>query len=807
MIKYYLLPILLTILCLILQVSPTSAQSNPALLHQPWTANWIKVPQTSDLGYGVYHFRKNIQLDAVPERFLVHLSADNRYKLYVNGQLVSLGPARGDRYYWNYESVDLSSWLHEGSNTLAAIVWNESTYRPQAQITLQTGFIMQGDGEDERIVDTNESWKCLQNQSYRPLPGIGYSGYYVSGPGELVDMNKFPVNWNTEDFDDSHWVNAANVFGWRPNGYPKGTPDASSWMLVPSKIPAMELTKQRFQKFREVTDIKLPYLFPFEKAPFQIPANTTATILLDQGFLTNAFMHLNFSQGADAAIRLSYAESLFEKEKEQGRMIKGNRNEVVGKMFYGRRDSIISNGTNNQQFSSLAWRTFRYVQMKVTTQDSPLTIDDIYNVFTGYPFTLNAKIELAFDQADKMVEIGWRTARLCAVETYMDCPYYEQLQYIGDTRIQALVSLYNSGDDRLLKNALNQMDHSRIAEGITLSRHPSYTPQIIPTFSLWYIGMLHDYWRYGKDQVFVKEKLEGVRQVLSFFSRFQQEDGSLRKLPYWVFTDWVRGEGGWDSGQPPYGVDGSSSLLDLQLLWAYQLAAELEGAMGMESFQALYMEKASQLVTSIKGNYWDETKDLIADTSDKKIFSQHGNSLAILTGVIKGTQAETTASTLLKDKSLTQASIYFKYYLHQALVMAGYGDDYLNWLSTWHESIDLGLTTWAEVSEISSARSDCHAWGSSPNIEFFRVVLGIDSDGPGFQKVLIKPHLGSMMKASGEIPHPNGKLKVEYVKKRRKWLMKVELPKGTTGKFVWDNEDLANAEVVQLQEGMNEFTF
>ena len=78
------------------------------------------------------------------------------------------------------------------------------------------------------------------------------------------------------------------------------------------------------------------------------------------------------------------------------------------------------------------------------------------------------------------------------IETYMDCPYYEQLQYIGDTRIQAMISFYNSGDDRLVRNAINLMDHSRISEGITLSRHPSYSPQLIPTFSLWYIGMLHD---------------------------------------------------------------------------------------------------------------------------------------------------------------------------------------------------------------------------------------------------------------------------------------------------------------------------
>ncbi len=175
------------------------------------------------------------------------------------------------------------------------------------------------------------------------------------------------------------------------------------------------------------------------------------------------------------------------------------------KSFVGRADSLISDGSQTQKFTSLTYRTYRYLQLSIVTQNEAVTLNDIYGTFTGYPFKMNAQLSANQPEMDKMLEIGWRTARLCAYETYMDCPYYEQLQYIGDGRIQALVSLYNSGDDRLVKNAINLMDFSRTPEGVTLSRHPSYTPQFIPTFSLWYIGMLQDYARYGADVEFVKK--------------------------------------------------------------------------------------------------------------------------------------------------------------------------------------------------------------------------------------------------------------------------------------------------------------
>ncbi|HVM89364.1 MAG TPA: alpha-L-rhamnosidase C-terminal domain-containing protein [Puia sp.] len=770
-----------------------------ALIKKPWPAFWIEVPGEPSKDYGVYYFRKSFDLSSISYSFIVHVSGDNRYKLFVNGIQVSLGPARSDLYYWNYETVDIGTYLVQGKNTIAAIVWNDGDLRPEGQISNRTGFLLQGDTQKEFVVNTNDSWKCIRNNAYHPLSGLGYSAYYVTGPGELINMNESPKNWMFNNFDDSLWKPAKRI-GWQ-GALPKGVGDINGWMMVPSSLPQMELKKQRFRSIRKATGVNVPTNFPQTQAIFLIPSNTKAKILIDQSYLTNAYPVLLFGRGKNAQITISYAEALYEHLPEEDKpMTKGNRNEIEGKFLIGKKDSIISNGDKGQEFTALSWRTFRYVQLEINTSDESLVIEDFYNIFTGYPFRFAATFNTEDTTLTKMLEIGWRTARSCAWETYMDCPYYEQLQYIGDSRIQALVSLYNSGDDRLIRNALNEMDHSRIPEGITLSRHPSFSPQQIPTFSLWYIGMLHDYWMYRGDSIFIANKMQGVKDILWFFSKYQQEDGTLRNVPYWMFTDWVDDHKGWDGGTAPYGKDGSSSILDLQLLWAYQVAAGLEMKFGLAAQASVYKNKALQLQNAIKKIYWDADKKLFADTKDKDLFSQHANALAILTNTITGTAATELAQKILADTTLAPASIYFKYYLHQACIKAGLGNDYLSWLDIWRRNIEMGMTTWAEISNINETRSDCHAWGASPNIEFFRTVLGIDTDAPGFSKVKIEPHLGKLTNISGSIPHPSGALSVSYKMENGKWKIEIQLPLNISGTLVWQGQKHL------LKEGKNEFT-
>lgn len=755
-----------------------SAQSlDPVVLQKQWEARWIAVAGSEPEGYGVYLFRKSFELTDPPVTFPVYVSADNRYKLFINEKLVSVGPAKGDIKHWYFETVDLGPYLTAGKNIIAALVWNEGEQRAVAQISLRTGFILRGATQEAEVLNTGTSWRCTRDTSYSPLR-VMVMGYYVAGPGQQVDMNSNIRGWQGLSFDDSSWKNATAISAGTPK-YTVGLDGTNTWMLMPSTIPGPEMREERLEKVRRAESVSVPEAFMAGAAPLTIPAGTRATILLDQDHLTNAFVSLVFSGGKGSRITLTYAEGLTSRGNN-----KGNRNEIEGKRISGRRDMVISDGTRDQYFTTLTYRTFRYIQLEVETTGSPLVIEDIYGTFTGYPFKFNARLETDNTEMLQMLDIGWRTARLCAMDTYMDCPYYEQLQYVGDTRIQALVSLYNSGDDRLVRNALNLIDWSRQPEGVTLSRYPSEIHQFIPTFSLWYIGMLYDYMMYGNDTLFVKDKLPGIRQILHYFSGFQMSDGSLCNVPYWTFTDWVNSPG-WQRGRGPSGKDGTSAILDLQLLMAYQAAEKMEEVLGMADHATLCHHKSDQLMNTIRSRYWDQSRGLFADTHEKDLFSQHTNSLAILTGLVNAREATEIGHKLLSDTTMAPASIYFKYYLHQALVRAGMGDDYLSWLDIWRRNIELGMTTWGEDSQVETTRSDCHAWGSSPNIEFFRTILGIDSDAPGFRRVKIEPHLGSIEKIGGEMPHPAGKIKVSYDNSGNRLNAEITFPEGIKGTFIW----------------------
>jgi hypothetical protein len=530
--------------------------------------------------------------------------------------------------------------------------------------------------------------------------------------------------------------------------------------------------------------VTVPEGFVEGHAALTIPAHARVSVLLDQGSETNAYPMLTVSGGSDAVLRMTYAEALLGSDG-----FKGNRNEIQAKHIEGRSDTFIADGGSRRCFSTLDFRTYRYVQLDVQTADTPLQIDDLCAQFTGYPFQAVGSFSCDSPVLNGIWAVGWRTARLCAHETYMDCPYYERLQYVGDTRIQALISLYVSGDDRLMRNAIELFDRSRLAEGLTLSRAPASTPQVISPFALYWVDMVHDYWMHRRDDAFVRERLPGMEAALGWFERrIDPRTGLLGPLSYWTFVDWTS-QWSWDdeygTGAEPDGVhEGGSAIVTLQFADTLREAADLFRAMGEPVRADHYAQLADKLCQSVMLHCWDERRQMMADTPSKASFSQHANALAVLSGAVREEKSRELMRRVAGDTSLIQCSTYFRFYLLRAMKMAGLGDAYVDQLGPWKVMLKDGLTTFAEQPE--PTRSDCHAWSASPTYEMLATVCGIEPASPGFGRVRIAPHPGTLKQISGVVAHPAGKLSVDIsIGDDGRMDALVVLPEGVEGEFVW----------------------
>ena len=760
---------------------------NPDLLSKFWSADWITHPTASTQDWGIFHFRRDIQLDEVPERLVVHLSGDNRYRFYINGREIVHGPARHDLDHWHYESINIAPFLREGDNVLAAVVWNFGEHRPVFQQSHATAFLLQADDPKYSSFNTGEEgWKVYGNEAYSPEVEAIYAlrTFHVTGPGERVDGKEYPWGWEQVDYDNSDWPAARNL----ARAHPAVAGTGHNWGLTPRPLPLMEERVVRLARVRRSEGGTAPDAFLEGIAPMVIPDDSRVILLFDQDHLTNAYPVLSTSGGAGSSITLTYAEALYLPE---GNNRKGNRDVVEGKEMRGQQDVFLPDGGEQRIYTPLWFRTYRYLQLEIETGEEPLTLNDLYGRFTGYPFEEQASFSSDDDALADIWEVGWRTARLCAGETYYDCPYYEQLQYVGDTRIQALISLYVSGDDRLVRQAIDHYDHSRESMGLTHSRYPEGRPvQFIPTYSLFWISMVHDYWMHREDPDYVQSKLMGIQTVLHWFSQqIDAETGLVGRAPYWNFVDW---SWSWDPGEGMGGVprlEGGSSILSLQLAYTLDQAADLMSAFGEEQLEQRYRKEALALKEAVLEQCWNADRGLLADTPAKEDFSQHANIFGLLTQAIPEVERAEVLERVLEDASLTQATFYFQFYLFEILHRFGAGDRYIERLQPWRDMLGRGLTTFAENPD--PTRSDCHAWSASPNYHLLSLVCGIRPADPGFRTVEIRPSLGPLQRVSAEMPHPAGAIEMNLQRRGTDGIQgTVTLPEGLSGYFHWNGQDV-----------------
>ncbi|WP_430932592.1 hypothetical protein [Saccharicrinis sp. 156] len=762
-------------------------------LNEEWQAQWITHPNITGDEVGVYLFKKVLSLEAVPQEYVINISADNRYVFYINGTVVARGPARSDLNRWQFATLDIAPYLKEGENHIAAKVWNMADLKPTAQMSYITGLIIQGNTSKEKEINTDKSWRVVIDEAYSFYMIKHLRRFYVAGPGEKFSGELHPWDWKTSDKEIA-WKQAKAGKNGMPTKYYSVTGKTDARVLHPRSIAMMDAKPQSFAKVRKSEGITDAEGLITGDAPVEIPANSTVKILLDQGHLTNAYPQLQYSKGAKSNIQITYAESLFIPKDGMPTFDKGNRDEVDGKVMWGNYDIILPDGGDDRLFEPLWWRCFRYVELEITTDDEPLALNAFNSEFTAYPLDLKANFKCDDPRLSDIFEVAWRTQRLCAGEVFFDCPYYEQLQYTGDTRIQGLNTAYASGDTVLWKDAIQDYYDSQLPFGLTQSRYPSSQQQIIAPFSLVWITMVHDYMMHCNDQAFIEKMIPTMLGILNWFDERVEENGMLGQLESWLFVDWVDQ---WKTGYPPLNEDKKySSVIGMQYVYTIHKAMDIFESYGMSGLRQKWEQKANLTQQSIIDNCWDEDKQLLADTPDKDVFSQHANILAVLSHSFPAEKQKELMQRVVNNKEIAPASYYFDFYKVAALKQVGLGNLYFSGLSVLSDLIDNGFTTFPE--KFDPSRSDCHAWSASPLFYYYASIAGIAPTESGFKRFEMRPSLGELDYIEGKMPLRDGFISFNLKKKGKSGIRgKVIVPNNLGGVFNW------NGQSIELKSGEN----
>ncbi len=506
-----------------------------------------------------------------------------------------------------------------------------------------------------------------------------------------------------------------------------------------------------------------------ETRPLTIPPHSVRRVILDLGDYFCGRPFLEVSDGCDATVEIDWAESLYEditmpedcEHIEAHVWPKGIRSEVEGKYFIcpwtrqdGPGDIFHLDGGLNRTYSTLWWQAGRYLQVLVRTVASPLHIQALAITETRYPLEIEGSFECSDPQLNSMIPMMSRTLQMCAHETYMDSPFYEQLMYAGDTRLEMLITYVMTADDRLPRKALKLFDWSRLLSGLTQSRYPARVRQVIPPFSLWWISSCHDYALWRGHREFIAELLPGIRAVCDHFSSLVGEDGLLTSPFGWNFTDWVSD---WQpNGVPPGAESGVSALLNWQAAMTFRQAAELEEWFGEPEIAALQRRRARTVATAAHTHFWNRERCLYADDPAHLHWSEHTQCLALLSELMPESCIQPLGEQLLTSRGLTQTTVYFRHYLFEAYRKLGRIDAFFARLDSWHAMLGIGLKTTLEQPQPS--RSDCHAWSAHPLFHFYTTVAGLRPTKPGFVELEVNPQLGKLDSLSVVMPHPEGQI-------------------------------------------------
>ena len=745
------------------------------------------------------YFKKIVTLPMRPtEEVCIRISANNRYCLYVNGKPIHNGPCKGDEWHQYCDCIDIAPHLLAGENVIAVKVvafhsrgnCNEAgtNVGPMSIVADSYGpmLIVEGQipGEGIMLSTGLTPWCCMADEATTWHPA---RAAWWAGNTEIVQGDKLPHGWHSDPSIGKGFSQAIEKWD---NETPFGEIDALP--LYERPIPFLLMEEVAPMRTMPGTGC-----LAFEDAEDGIRAvcapNQTYTVILEADRLTTSYVHLRCIGGTGSRIEMGYSEGFVRRDAD-GNIVKGDRRDVSGE-FFGVSDVYYPSG-RDEAYSPFWFRTLRFMHLTVETGEMPLTVYLPRLVETRYPLENGASSASSSDEWIAPIwDISLRTLQLCMHETYEDCPFYEQLQYTMDTRLQMLFTYTLGGDTRMARRTIHDFHTSMLPEGIAQSRFPTNFRQVIPGFSLHWVLMLSDYYKQTGDVELVKDYRFTMERIFRWFHKKKGALGLVERLGYWDFADWTDE---WEAGVPNAVAHGPSTVHNLLYAYVLQQSVPLFCAMGMHDLGAMYENEAHEILQTVRDYCWDNERQMLREGPHVSEYSQHAQLWAVLCGLFEGTPGRALMAKVMEDTSLVQCSFVMQFYLFRALEKVGLYEQTEALWSLWRDLLPLNLTTVPEIPG-EKTRSDCHAWGALMLYEFPAKILGITQTAPGMSPIEIRPLARFIRDASGQVPTALGTVTVRRTFTADTFSLYVETPAPT--RIV-----LPNGEVFSVDAGTYQYT-
>ncbi|HEY4289649.1 MAG TPA: alpha-L-rhamnosidase N-terminal domain-containing protein [Puia sp.] len=696
---------------------------------------WINGPWPGQHPYRAL-FRKNFNLDQLPLHAILFMTADVRYRVYINGFPVAEGPPNpGGDYgdttspsYWYYSSFDVQDKLKRGRNTISVEVFAWAL--ELSDITSSFGRLIAElqDGKKDLVV-TDTSWKAIADTSY------SYADNFLQ-----YDARKEDSGWKTNAFPDDQWPHAALQHR------------ADSTRLYQSNIPGCTQ-------------------YPVKPSRLFKPKLHASQYILD--FNRNIVAHISLVATANTGDSI---ELLAYEKMGAGAM-------PSRKFRY-----FCQKGLNT--FRTPAVSPFRYLLVKVHTQNG-LTIQKVNADFTTYPVQYRGSFLCSDSFYNRLWSIVRYTTQLCMSDLFFDSPMHQEpIGCTGDYFIESMNNYYAFGDRWLARQNLVQTAQMMEKNNYKMF-HTSY--------SLIWVQMLRQYVQFTGDTSILQELLPHAYRLMDRFKSYLDKDGLVSAAPNYMFMDWITIKG-YNAHHPPamIGMGYMSALLykamkdidDMRVIAG--IGHPLYTAIGdsiRKGINTVLWDPARKLyrdgipfTTKVAPNDW-----MPAD-SNVITYSPHVNTLAVLYDIAPEDSREA-----IMDYVATQHEYelqpYFMFYVLDAAQKAGWQDRGLEMIDRWRGGIDTSTYTlkenWRDKTDFGYSGDYSHAWGGAPLRWLSVNVLGISPGTPGFSSVSIHPYCGERLKwAKGWVPvGEKASVYVSWKKQHDGFSFTYTIPSGRIARF------------------------